>query len=227
MQKILVTGDSGGFGHVLIKKLLDSGYKVVGISSKTQPEIVDPNFEHIQCNLIESLPEIDYSEIDHVIYAHGLNVTGKFEAIGWEDFEKSQRINMKPQFELTKELIKAWDFDKKADHCLIQIGSVASHTVSPDEIPYHTAKLAVLGMWKSLDREYSKYRVRFCAVSPGLMDTPMGKQTVHDRPDVLDRIPLGILTSTEEVSNMVITILRSPAFIGNISINAGRHTSMF
>jgi hypothetical protein len=59
------------------------------------------------------------------------------------------------------------------------------------------------------------------------MDTKMGKETIKNRPDVLDRIPLKKLVGVDEVVKLIDTVISSPSITGqNFHINNGRFNSI-
>ena len=251
-NSIFVTGISGGLGFAIGRSLLTSGNDVIGISRGTKSEILGKlgkiakeqgtifiseigDFEDL-VKIKEKLVNKEFvkitSTISHLIISHGMNFNKSILDLNTDQIEKSMRVNFSGPFLLAQHFLKIWrtEFLKgkmKTDHSIVYISSVATKGGSPDEVAYHSAKRAMESAMLSFAREGAKYGIRANVISPGLMDTEMGKKTLKDRPDVLKRIPLGRLTGVEEISKAILFLINSPSTTGqNLHINGGRYTSI-
>jgi 3-oxoacyl-[acyl-carrier protein] reductase len=88
---------------------------------------------------------------------------------------------------------------------IINITSITGETGSAGQAPYVAAKAGVIGLTKTLAREYASRGVTVNAVSPGYIETDM---TAHELPearraDLLKTIPLGRVGKPEDVASAV------------------------
>ena len=99
--------------------------------------------------------------------------------VSLEEFDKIMAINVRVPFMLTQ---KALPLLKKSETpTIINIASVVSHAGYPMQSIYSASKHALLGMTKSIAREYYKENIRVHAICPGGVYTDMVKVS---RPDL-------------------------------------------
>ncbi|MBP9816038.1 SDR family oxidoreductase [Candidatus Woesebacteria bacterium] len=236
-MKILVTGASGGLGTKLCEKLLENGDSVIGFYNANDP-VSPKNLNHINFQgvkldfVLTTSPELINphisKDIDHAIFCHGISMSKDILELTRNDIIYSHQVNFMATFLFAQQLVLKWKNDTaKKDRSLIYISSVATKGGSPDEIAYHSAKRASEAMMLSFARGFTNEAIRANVISPGLMDTKMGKQTIKNRPDVLDRIPLKKLVEVDEVVRLIETVILSPSITGqNFHINNGRYSSI-
>ena len=70
-KKILITGCSGFIGNYLVKKFLNNGYEVFGISSKNNKNIKTKNYLKKTYNKKKILDFLNKSNIQYIIFSHG------------------------------------------------------------------------------------------------------------------------------------------------------------
>lgn len=246
-EKILITGATGGLGEVISELFLRHELPVIGLSRGTRkdaserlevlaqkhqtsytPLSIDFSHpDHLKQELEEQSILKKATDISHVIICHGALFNAPIHTIEWSMIEKSMRVNFGGPFILAQYFVKKWieeSNNEKQDRSLVYVSSVATKGGAPAEVAYHSAKRAMESTMLSYTREGAPYGIRANVVSPGLMDTDMGKQTASERPDVLKRIPLGKLTGVQEVARMIYFLTQSPSTTGqNIHINGGRY----
>lgn len=248
---ILVTGVTGGLGFIVSKLLLSVSINVIGMSRGSKPEIIEKlkviaqknkvQFDNVITDfndpkalkekLINKNLNLLPQKISHVAICHGTNFNAPLHKLELEVIDKSMRINFSGPFVLAQYFTSEWinhaKKRNKTDRSIIYISSVSTKGGSPNEVAYHSAKRAMESAMLAISREGAPYGIRANVISPGLMDTEMGKKTIKDRPGVLKRIPLGRLTGVEEVATAVMFLINSPSTTGqNIHINGGRYTSI-
>jgi NAD(P)-dependent dehydrogenase (short-subunit alcohol dehydrogenase family) len=127
---------------------------------------------------------------------------------GVEDFDQVMAVNVRSVFLGCKLALP---------HLLARGGGAVVNTSSnggligrPGDPVYNASKHAVLGLTKSLALAYAQQNVRFNAVCPGPIDTPMlwGGAAADDRqarlPRVLASCPMARAGSAEEVADAVL-----------------------
>lgn len=235
-MNILITGASGGLGSQLCENLLSQGHSVFGFYNTNSPvstSVLDQNkfhgvkldFAHIVSGeyVSQYIPE----DIDHAIFCHGVNIHKNILQLEKEEIIYSHQVNFISTFLFSQQLVQKWQKTSDKDRSLIYISSVATKGGSPDEVAYHSAKRASESAMLAFARGFADINIRSNVISPGLMDTKMGKETIKNRPDVLERIPLKKLVGIEEVVSLINTVIQSPSITGqNFHINNGRYCSI-
>ena len=101
---------------------------------------------------------------------------------------------------------------------IVIMSSVTGYMVADEgEVGYATSKAALIGLTKSLAREFAKDGINVNAICPGYVDTPMAnsiaRQSDANNPEsvkqaIADATPLKRLTSPEEIGDLA-------AFLGS------------
>lgn len=101
----------------------------------------------------------------------------------------------------------------RGGYSIVNIGSIASLTGIAQSSAYCTSKHAVLGLSRSLAREYGPKQIRVNTVCPGFVDTPLledkfepSELTVQEAVEEA-RVPLGRIADPEEVATAVLFLL--------------------
>ena len=120
------------------------------------------------------------------------------------DWKRAIDVNLNGTYYCTRAalrpLMKARDAGR-----IINITSITAETGSAGQAPYVAAKAGVIGLTKTLAREYASRGITVNAVSPGYIDTDM---TATDLPparreELLKTIPLGRVGAPEDVAAAV------------------------
>lgn len=105
---------------------------------------------------------------------------------------------------------------------IVNIGSNASLQGLPNMSAYCASKHAIVGLSKTMAREYAPRGVRVNMVAPGAIDTPLldailekGNGKSHE--ELLDGIPLGRIGHAREVANVVAFLLSAEASYVTVS----------
>lgn len=212
----VITGAGGGIGRAIAEKLARSGMKLVLLGGhnmekmeKTQA-LIQP---HSSCVLLPGdLTDLSFlasameeaakafGGIDVLINNAGTAQSTPFEEIGMEEYDRIMSINVRTPFFLMQ---KALPFLKKSQTpTILNIASVVAHAGYPLQSVYTASKHALLGLTKSVAREYYKEGIRVHAVCPGGVYTDMVKVS---RPDLS---PEGMIMP-EEVAEIVYFLLSS------------------
>jgi len=127
------------------------------------------------------------------------------------DWKRALDVNLSGTFHCCRAAIRALMKAKETGR-IINITSITGETGSAGQAPYVAAKAGVIGLTKTLAREYASRGVTVNAVSPGYIDTDMtAKELPEDRRvELLKTIPLGRVGKPEEVAAAV-AYLAGPA----------------
>ena len=127
------------------------------------------------------------------------------------DWKRSIDVNLNGTFHCCRaalrSLLKARDAGR-----IINITSITGEIGSVGQAPYVASKAAIIGLTKTLAREYASRGVTVNAVSPGYIDTDMTANELPEarRVELLKSIPLGRIGKPEDVAAAV-AFLAGPA----------------
>lgn len=225
---VLLTGAGGGIGRAIAAKLASIKMKLVLLGgnnlAKLQEtaEIVNQNSSCVVLPgdltspdfLAESMEKIrnEFDYADVLINNAGVAQNTPFEDITLEEFDKIMAINVRVPFMLTQKALPL--LKKSSSATIINIASVVSHSGYPNQSIYSASKHALLGMTKSIAREYYKQNIRVHAICPGGVYTDMVKIS---RPDLT---PEGMIMP-EDVADLAYFFLanRTNAVIDEILVH--------
>ena len=224
----VLTGAGGGIGRAIAEKLARSGMKLVllgGHNMKKLEQTRDLVEPHSSCVLLPGdLTDLNFlastmekaadafGGIDVLINDAGTAQSTPFEKIGIEEYDRIMSINVRTPFFLMQ---KALPHLKKSDSAaILNIASVVAHAGYPLQSVYTASKHALLGLTKSVAREYYKDGIRVHAICPGGVYTDMVKVS---RPDLS---PEGMIMP-EEVAEIAHFLLanRGNAVIDEILVH--------
>ena len=217
VQKVaVITGAGGGIGHAIAEKLAQQGMNIVLLGGNNLEKLEKTRIvveKYSRCLMLPgNLTELDFiagsvkkavgffGQIDVLINNAGVAQNTPFEEISIEEFDRIMAINLRVPFFLTRETIT---FLKKSPSAtIINIASVVAHSGYPQQSIYTASKHALLGMTKSIAREYYKEGIRVHALCPGGVYTDMVKVS---RPDLT---PDGMIMP-EEIADAVLFLLQN------------------
>jgi NAD(P)-dependent dehydrogenase (short-subunit alcohol dehydrogenase family) len=110
---------------------------------------------------------------------------------------------------------------------IVNMASMAGRATSTlGGVHYTTAKAGVLGLTRHLAREWARDRITVNAVSPGIVDTPMVRESTDAgrMKDVLAAIPMGRLADAAEIAALVAFLASDEAAYitgANVDIHGG------
>ena len=142
--------------------------------------------------------------IDILVNNAGIAIDGLAMRVKPEDWQKTLDVNLTGVFAAckaaTRFLLKAKDAGR-----IINLTSVVGEMGNTGQVSYVTAKAGVIGMTKTLAREYAARGITANAVSPGFIETDMTAAHVQGdaRAQLLERIPLGRIGGAAEVADVV------------------------
>jgi 3-oxoacyl-[acyl-carrier protein] reductase len=126
-----------------------------------------------------------------------------------EDWNMVLDVNLTGTFHGTKAVLPV--LMKQRGGAIVNIASVVGIMGNAGQANYAASKAAVIGLTKTVAREYASRAVTVNAVAPGFIDTAMTHGLVGDaREALLKQIPLGRLGTPNDVAEAV-RFLVSPA----------------
>ena len=218
----LVTGATGGIGGAIARALHGQGAKVA--VSGTRREVLDALAEELggapvlPCDLankdsVEALvPDAEKAlgQLDILVTNAGITKDNLFVAMKDEDWEQVLNVNLTSTFRLARAAVKG--MMRRRFGRLIGITSVVGITGNPGQANYTATKAGMIGMFKSIGKEYAKRGVTANCVAPGFIATPM-TDNLNDkqREAILQMVPAGRLGEGADVAAAVVYLASNEA----------------
>ncbi len=117
-----------------------------------------------------------------------------------DDWDAVMNINLKGTFLCSKEAIKV--MAKQRSGKIINISSVVAFIGNPGQANYSASKAAVVGLTKTLAREYAARGIKVNAIAPGFIQTAM-TDALSDKvkDEMKNAIPLREFGTPEDVAS--------------------------
>ena len=120
-----------------------------------------------------------------------------------DDWDTVVDINLKGTFLCSKEAVKL--MTKQQYGKIISISSVVAFTGNPGQANYSASKAGIVGLTKTIAKEYATRGIRANAVAPGFIQTSMTEAIPEKIKEEMKRsIPLGLFGTPEDVAMAVI-----------------------
>lgn len=178
MKTAIVTGAASGIGLAVVKRFLEEGYRVFGMSRRETPPIEHPHFVYIPGDVsVDSDRERLIDAADHIdVLVNVAGVAPKVRADLLEMTEESYDyvldINLKGTFFLTQ--LAANKMIKNQDGGYIcNISSLSAYTSSVNRGEYCISKAGLSMVTKLFADRLAQHDIMVNEVRPGIIATDM------------------------------------------------------
>ncbi|MFO7178415.1 MAG: 3-oxoacyl-[acyl-carrier-protein] reductase [Pseudomonadota bacterium] len=212
----LVTGGSRGIGRAIGEGLARHGARVVLAYANGEAQARDAvraveesggRAEAVQLDVTNSaeveqrIPEIAkrHGRLDILIANAGISIDGLLIRLRDEDLERILAVNLRGAIASARAAIKP--MMRARTGRIVFVSSVVGEMGNAGQTAYAASKAALLGVTKSLAREYASRGITVNAISPGFIDTDMtAVLTEEQKQDISTKIPLGRTGTPAEVA---------------------------
>ena len=119
-----------------------------------------------------------------------------------EDYDEVLDTNLKGAFNMIRHLSRS--FIKQRGGKIINISSVSGVLGNAGQANYSASKAGLIGLTKSVAREFASRGINVNAVAPGFIDTDMTKNMTEEAKKELNgMIPMGKMGSTKDIAELV------------------------
>jgi NAD(P)-dependent dehydrogenase (short-subunit alcohol dehydrogenase family) len=230
----IITGASRGIGAGLVGAFLKQGYNVVATSRNVSQQLTasttlvlidgDIGKPETAAKVVEAAIK-NFERIDVLVNNAGIVFTKPFTEFSSADFNALVSTNLLGFLYITQLAVKQMLKQKS--------GSVVSITAALADQPIlgvngsvpMITKGGLNSIIRSLAIEYAKQGIRFNAVAPGVVDTPMHKDNPKDLLKTLQ--PMGGIADVEDVADAVLYLAQAGQVTGEVlhvdgGVHAGR-----
>ncbi len=235
----IVTGASSGIGREMAIRFAESGYAVVVnyLNNKDQAdEVVEAcrssgeslaiqadvsSFEASKALVDQTLDA--FGRIDVLINNSGINRDALMLRMKEDDFDAVIDVNLKGTWNMSKHVTRTM-FKQKSGR-IINISSVVGQIGNPGQANYVASKAGIIGLTKSLAKEFGRKRITVNAIAPGFIETPMTDALEEDvKETYLAQIPIGRFGSPVDIASTALFLASDDAkYISGqvIGVNGG------
>jgi len=213
----IVTGGSRGIGRAIVACLLALDARVVFTylrPRETQPELAEnghaENVLAVQADVRESASVAQVLEaarnkfggVHILINNAGITRDTSIRSMSEQDWDDVMDTNLRGTFFWTKAVAPL--FMRQMCGRIINVTSISALRGVAGQSNYSAAKAGMIGMTKSLAREFGPFNITVNAVAPGFIETDMlTPLTPAYRTKMTQQTPMGRFGCPEEVAKVV------------------------
>jgi NAD(P)-dependent dehydrogenase (short-subunit alcohol dehydrogenase family) len=231
----IVTGASQGIGAGVVQSFLDRGYNVVAnsrsikrsgaLSESVHLALVDGSIGEcaVAARIVETAVQ-KFGSIDAVVNNAGIFFTKPFTDYSAEDFKALSCTNLEGFLHVTKAAVKQMLAQKSGGSVVTVTASLAANPIAgiTASVPMIT-KGGLEAVTLSLATEYAKEKIRFNAVAPGVVDTPLHKDNPKDFLKTLS--PMGTISDVKDIVEAVVYLTEARQVTGEVlHVDGGAHS---
>ncbi len=230
----IVTGASQGIGAGLVKAFVERGFRVVANARKmTQTTevaasdtiaLVDGHIgEPATAAKIVETALARFKSIDALVNNAGIFFTKPFTDYTAEDFQSLVSTNLDGFLYVTQLSVKQMLAQKTGGSIVTITAALARNPIRgvPATVPMIT-KGGLETITQHLAMEYAKDGIRVNAVAPGVVDTPLHRETPRDVMESLS--PMGRPSTVKDITDAVMYLTDAPTVTGHIlHVDGGAH----
>jgi NAD(P)-dependent dehydrogenase (short-subunit alcohol dehydrogenase family) len=233
-KTVIITGASQGIGAGLVEAFLARGYDVVGTARRATKSRELPASDHLAlvdgdigqfetAQKIARLAVEKFGSIDAVVANAGIFLVKPFTDYTADDFRALVSTNLAGFVHVTQLAVKQMLAQKTG-------GSIVSITaaLAANPIAGVTASVAMITkggletVIRHLAMEYAKQHIRFNAVAPGAVDTPLHANDPKD--SLKSMAPMGTISTVEDIASAVVYLTEAGQITGEVlHVDGGAH----
>lgn len=204
-----VTGGTRGIGLACARALADDGH-AVAVGSRTLPADLDPRLTWVACDVTsaESIDqafaaiEADLGPVTILVANAGITQDTLVLRMSDDAFDKVVDANLGGSFRCAKRAVKG--MMKARWGRIVLMSSVVGTTGQTGQANYAASKAGLVGLGRSLAREFASRNITVNLVAPGPIETDMLDALGDDtKAAIVASVPLGRVGRPEDVAAAV------------------------
>ena len=222
MATAIITGASQGIGACIAKRLAKDGFDVAinhypsdgdkekalavaeecrAFGVKAECYAADVS-KYDQCETMVEQIKNDFGTIDALVNNAGITKDTLLARMTEDMYDAVIAVNQKSVYNMMKLVCNV--MGKQRSGKIVNVSSVAGLYGNPGQVNYSASKAAIIGMTKSVAKEYGKRNITCNAVAPGLIRTPMTDVLSDElKAKMLEAVALKRYGEPEEIASVV------------------------
>jgi 3-oxoacyl-[acyl-carrier protein] reductase len=224
----LITGGNTGIGKVIAIELAKEGYDILlnYVFDEAAAEDVKKEVESIgtRCALlyadisdfsaVEKMMEegfATFGRIDVLVNNAGITKDNLIMRMSEAEFDAVINVNLKGTFNCCKHIARKMLKQKTGK--IINISSIVGVMGNIGQVNYSASKAGVVGLTKTLAREFASRNITVNAIAPGFIKTAMtDAMTDQARTEMIANIPLSRLGEPQDIADLVVFLASKNAY---------------
>jgi NAD(P)-dependent dehydrogenase (short-subunit alcohol dehydrogenase family) len=232
-KTVVVTGASQGIGAAIVQAFLDRGYNVVatarsmtkaGFAPSPQLALVDGDISvEATTDKVTRTALEQFGTLDHLVNNAGVFAAKAFTDYSLDDFRAFVSTNLKGFILITQAAVRQMLAQGTGGSVTSITASLADHPIAgvPASVPMIT-KGGLNTITISLASEYAKRNIRFNAVAPGVVDTPL-----HGN-NPTARSAMGTFSASKDIAEAVVYLTEASHVTGEVlHVDDGAHVGQW
>lgn len=222
MATAIITGASQGIGACIAKRLAKDGFDVAinhypsegdkekalavaeecrAFGVKAECFAADVS-NYGQCEeMVKNIKET-MGSVEVLVNNAGITKDTLLARMKEEDYDAVIAVNQKSVYNMLKQVCPV--MMKQKFGRIVNVSSVAGLYGNPGQVNYSASKAAIIGMTKTIAKEYGKKNITCNAVAPGLIRTPMTEVLSDEvKAKMLDAVAMKRYGEPEEIASVV------------------------
>jgi len=212
--KCVVIGAAGGIGRAVVQQLADAGWELVLVGRRPAPikqlaEEVHGTSASLDATDFDAVKQLfqDQKDVRAAVNLAGSILLKPAHSTSVEEYEDTIDRNLRTAFAL----VRAAGFAMRSHGGSVVLMSSCAATVGlANHEAISAAKAGVEGLVRSAAATYAKVPIRFNAVAPGLVDTPLSERITGNESALrASRAmhPLQRIGTAEEIARAIVFLL--------------------
>ena len=233
-KTVIVTGASQGIGAGIVRAFLARGYNVVGtarnatkskeLSASDHLALIDGDIGQFEtAQKVAELALKKFGSIDAVVANAGTFVVKPFTDYTVDDFRALVTTNLLGFIHITQLAVKQMQAQKTGGSIVSITGALANNPIAG--IPASVAMITKGGLetvTRQLAMEYAKQHIRFNAVAPGVVDTPLHANDPKE--ELRKQNPMGSISTVSDIAGAVVYLTEASQITGEVlHVDGGAH----
>ena len=233
-KTVVVTGGSKGIGAGLVKAFLDRGYNVVAnareittsnsFEASDKLALVDGSIaEAATASKIGDVAKNRFNSIDALVNNAGIYFAKHFTDYTVDDLRALASVNLEGFLLITQMAVEQMLTQNTGGSIVNVTAAQVNHPIAGiNSSVAMMIKKGLEAVTRSLAMEYAKQGIRFNAIAPGVVDTPMHEGQSKDSLKTLQ--PMGQISGVKDVVDAIVYLTEAGQVTGEVlHVDGGAH----